>query len=139
MRIVGGVAAPSNKNRMKTVRAICVKSGDEKPHSNSKCPKCGFKPKTDSELAKSLILSLEYEIEDEDRSKSWDELKKIGLSIQQGRPYEFDEKEVEEVIAYAHKVLSIPSRVLFVDFLRWFGPVILILIVAVWIILYAPK
>ncbi len=107
--------------------AICIRCGTTKKNPIQKCPSCGFQPQSDEDKAKSLILSLNYEINGEYRGKSKVELLAIGQAIRDGKPYVFDPQEVAEVIQYAKRVLSIPPRVLLVDYLKWIGPPVLAL------------
>ncbi len=118
--------------------AICIQCGTLKNRPIQKCPSCGFEPKTDEDKAKSLILSLNYEIDGEYRGKSKDELLAIGQQIREGKSYHFDPPEVGTVIAYAKHVQSIPRSVLFADFVKWIGPAALILII-VFTVLWTTK
>lgn len=109
--------------------AICIRCGTVKKSPIQKCPSCGLQPETDEDKAKSLILSLNYEIGGEYRGKSKEELLAIGQQIRDGTPYQFDPQEVAAVIEYAKRVLSIPRRVLLTDLVKWVGPPVLILVV----------
>lgn len=96
----------------------------------NKCGNCFFQPKSDVEKAKSLILSLDYEIGDEYLGKSKEELKIISEEIQKGQPYKFDMSEVSRVVDYARQVQAVPVRRLIVDGLRWLVPPIALLVAA---------
>lgn len=83
-----------------------------------KCVRCGLVPKTDVDKAKSLILSLKYEINGEYKGQSKERLMEIGGQIEQGR-YEFDVSEVNRVVEYAHSVLAVPPSRLLKDLIKW--------------------
>lgn len=104
----------------------------------ARCPSCGLEPKSEAEKARSLILSLDYEIEGVYRGKSKDELRAISEQIRSGKPFEFDEREVAEVIKYANSVASIPRKKLLTDMLKWAGPPVLLLL-GLLILLWATK
>lgn len=87
--------------------AICIRCGQPKKRSNGRCPNCKFVPKSDHDLAKSMILSLSYQVGERDLSKSWDELLDIGRLIERGG-YEFDEKEVDWIAKEAQMALNLP-------------------------------
>lgn len=95
----------------------------------AKCPKCGFVPKTEEEKAKSLILSLNYEIDGVYKGQTKEKLLEIAELIKQKR-FAFDKNEVDAVIAYAHRVLSVPPSTLIRDGLKWvFWPAILLVLI----------
>jgi hypothetical protein len=109
--------------------AVCINSGDLKKAPMEKCPKCGFVPKTDEEKAKSLILSLNYEIDGVYKGQTKERLLEIAELVKQKR-FTFDEAEVRAVIAHAHKVLSVPSSTLLKDGVRWLlWPAILLAVI----------
>ena len=108
--------------------SICIKCGTAKKQPISQCPVCHFKPKSNDDKAKSLILSLDYEIDGEYRGKTKEELQEIASLIRDGVPYAFDEREVKSVIAYAQETLSIPPRRLIIDGIKWLGPPLLIFV-----------
>lgn len=118
--------------------AVCIGCGATKRRPIEKCVKCGFKPESDEEKAKSLMLSTAYEINGEYRGKTMEELKAIADDIQIGGRYEFDTGEVRSVITYAQKVMAIPARRLIIDGLKWIGPPIAILVIA-YLLLFMNK
>ena len=100
-----------------------------------KCAKCGFVPNTDEEKAKSLILSLHYEMSGVYKGQTKERLLEIAELIKH-KQFHFNEAEVEAVIAYAHKVSSIPSSTLLRDGIRWlFWPAVLLALMVVVLIL----
>jgi hypothetical protein len=94
------------------------------------CRQCHFKPQSDEEKARSLILSTAYDIDGEYRGKTSEELEAIADAIAAGEPYRFDPDEVNAVIAYAKQVMAIPARRLIVDGLKWLVPPAAILAIA---------
>jgi ribosomal protein L40E len=111
------------------VLSICIRCGSSKRRPASKCRTCGFDPIDDKDKAKSLILSLAYEIDGEYRGKTKKELNVIAAAIRDGHPYVFDVVEVQSVVEYARRVLGIPARRLIADGLKWLFPPIAILVV----------
>jgi hypothetical protein len=69
------------------------------------------------------------------RGKTREELIAIAGAIAKGHPYNFDEIEIRSVIAYAERVLAVPTKRLVVDGLRWLLPPALAL-VAVFLALF---
>jgi len=118
--------------------AICINCGHIKSGPAHKCKKCGFVPSSDEEKAKSIILSLDYELDGEYKGKTKEELEGIAEKIHKGIPYKFKESEVENVINYANSVLSVPPSKLALDFIKWLGLPVAILI-TVFLILWATK
>lgn len=116
---------------MKT--AICIQCGAAKRHPTAACKECGFEPRSDEDKAKSIILSLHYELDGVYLGKTWAELLAIGDTIRQGN-YQFDSQEVTPVIEYAHRVMSIPARELILDLTKWLGPPLSILAFVYWLI-----
>ena len=101
-----------------SVRTKCAAS---KRNPVDGCAQCNFKPQTDEDKAKSLIISTAYENKGEYKGKTEEVLKTIAAQIRSGRSYEFNPDEVREVIAYTQEVLAIPVRRLTVDGLKWLG------------------
>ncbi|MDH5642127.1 MAG: hypothetical protein OEY28_12620 [Nitrospira sp.] len=118
--------------------SICASCGAWKRNPAGKCAQCNFKPQTDEEKAKALILSTAYEGKGGYKVKAVEELKTIAAQVRSGRPYEFNPDEVQMVIAYAHEVLAIPARRLIVDGLKWLGPPAAILLI-MYFLLYMSK
>ena len=107
--------------------AICVRCGQVKKGPSFECPNCHFTPKSDRDKAKSIILSLAYEIDGDYKGKTKVELQDIAKDIQAGKPYDFDEHEVDRVVEYARQVMDTFPRRLFVDGIKWLGPPLAIL------------
>jgi hypothetical protein len=118
--------------------AVCINSGDLKKSPMAKCPKCGFVPKTDEEKAKSLILSLNYEIDGVYKGQTRERLLEIAEQVKQKR-FNFDEAEVNAVIAHAHKILSVPPSILLKDGLRWLLWPAILLVLMVCILIWSRR
>ena len=99
--------------------AVCIRCGCLKRGAAAKCTVCQFRPDSAEDKAKSLILSTAYEIDGDYRGKTTNELKSIALSIANGHAYHFAAEEVRLVVAYAESVMSMSSKRLMVDGLRW--------------------
>lgn len=118
--------------------SVCINCAASKKNPADKCAQCNFKPQSDEEKAKALILSTAYEIKGEYKGKTAEELKAIAAQIRSGRPYEFNPDEVRGVIVYAQEVLAIPARRLIVDGLKWLGVPAAILLI-IYLLLYLSK
>jgi predicted ATP-dependent serine protease len=114
--------------------SVCVKCGTTKKRPHDRCSNCQFQPVSDDDKAKSLILSLDYEIDNEYRGKTKEELQQIASEIKAGKPYEFDTQEVQSVVAYAHRVMSVLPIKLIIDGIRWLLPPIALLAVAIFLL-----
>jgi hypothetical protein len=108
--------------------AVCIRCGNIKREPVGRCSVCYFQPQTPEDKACSLILSLGYEIEEEYRGKTKEELIAVAAAVQNGLPYSFDETEVQLVIAYAQLASAISVRRLTVAGIKWCLPPIVILI-----------
>jgi uncharacterized membrane protein YvbJ len=108
--------------------SVCINCGSEKTRPSKRCTKCGFKPQSDDDKAKSLILSTAYEINGEYRGKTKKELKAIADEIRKGRQHEFSKGEVQSIIEYAQQVMAISTWRLIIDGLKWIGPPFAILL-----------
>jgi hypothetical protein len=82
-----------------------------------------------------MILSLDYEIAGEYLGKSIEELEAIGKQIESENPFQFDEEEVKRLVLLARAALSVSTRKLVLDGLRWFFPlgIVLALLLAIWL------
>jgi hypothetical protein len=124
---------PIKTMRLSIIFAICINCGSSKSQPIQKCLVCGFTPRSSGEKAKSIILSLEYEIDGEYRGKTTEELVQIGQQIRRGM-HVFDPSEVSEVKQYAQRVLA-NSPIILKDLLRWIGvplSVLLLLLALLW-------
>ncbi len=110
--------------------AICIRCGAAKRQPAEKCRSCGFRPSSEVDKAKSLILSTRYELNDQYLGKTDSELSAIGRSVQNGT-FEFDEQEVKRVVEYARQVLTFTSRD-YLDIAKWLLPPVVVVAAAVW-------
>lgn len=116
--------------------AICISCGEEKRMVLGACDECGFIPDSLSDKARSLVLSLNYQVQtneygNDDRSKPWPELQAIGRAIAAGQAYDFSKEPmdlVEKQVQFLGKLT--PGKVL-IDALVWLAP----LLAAVFVVL----
>jgi hypothetical protein len=120
------------------IQAVCIQCGTPRKRPTDRCNVCHFKPSSDEEKAKSLMLSNFYEIDGEYRGKTQEELKAIGENIRDGKVYKFDPQEVAQVFAYAHEVMSIPTKRLVRDLVKWLA-IPLGVLLAVLLLLWAMR
>ena len=66
--------------------AICLKCGTAKAGALGTCPRCGFKPDTPDDRAKSVLLS--------DKCAPMPALAKAGKRIEKGEKLKFDDADV---------------------------------------------
>ena len=107
--------------------AICISCGSTKNAPSRRCGACGFLPVSDEDKAKSVIVSLDYEIGGNYRGKTRDELLRIATSLRD-KSYTFDPEEVANVVRNAKEVKSIPAAVLALDLIKWLALPLVILI-----------
>jgi hypothetical protein len=106
--------------------AICINCGNVKAAPIELCAVCGFQPVSAEEKVKSIILSTE-DIGDAQEGKSKAELLGIAPLVASG-VYRFDEGRVSALAREGERVMSMPARVLLLDFIKWFGPPLLLLL-----------
>jgi cytochrome c len=99
--------------------AVCVHCGNIKRNLSARCAICHFQPQTDEDKARAFILSTAYEIDGEYRGMTKEQLTAIAAAVGNGRPYAFDQAEIQSVVAYAKRVLTVPARRLIIDGVRW--------------------
>lgn len=85
------------------MRGLCVECGSILFYQ--RCSECGFLPVTEVERAKAYILSTEYFVHAENRSKPEQELFAMANTV-----LAFDQQEVEEVIAYQRFLVAQERR-----------------------------
>jgi ribosomal protein L40E len=117
--------------------AICINCGSIKRRPAQKCRVCGFLPLSDEDKAKSIIMSLNYEIAGEYRGKSKEELLKVASSIRD-KSYKFETEEVAAVIRYAQQVKSIPVLQLTIDLMKWLA-LPLAMLIGVYYLLWSTR
>lgn len=108
--------------------SICIQCGNTKDNPSHRCSVCRFQPHSDEDKARSMMLSLGYEIDNVYVGKSKQELLDIGDHIRRHVPYHFDETEVAALVEYARRMLDVPTRKLVIDGGMWLLPPVVILI-----------
>jgi hypothetical protein len=116
--------------------AICINCGYNKGKPAVRCPNCGFTPRSDEDKAKSLMLSMYYEIDNEYRGKSKEDLLEAGRQIA-AKTYRFSATEVAAVVAAAKTALQLPpASKMALDLVRWLGPVVAVIGIALYLWLH---
>lgn len=77
--------------------AICLKCGETKFGAFNPCEKCGYEPKMVEERARSMFLSGHY--------LAGPQLEFMGEQIKRGTRIQFEEKQLEEMIAILKRTL----------------------------------
>jgi len=116
------------------MRAVCLRCGRAKSDAPAACPNCGFLPQSRADLAKSFILSSQFDVGDSTIGRVPAELSRIATDLERGVPYEFDDAEVARAEAQIAAFRAIHPRKLLIDLIKWLGPALLIL-VAVFLLL----
>lgn len=109
------------------VKAVCIRCGSAKRHAPDQCPKCGFAPRSNDDLAKSFILSATFDVGDKTIGRSAPELSRIAEAIKRGAPYDFSTPEVALVAEQVASFRSIRSSRLLIDLVKWLGPPLLVI------------
>ncbi|UUZ47451.1 hypothetical protein LP420_29875 [Massilia sp. B-10] len=106
--------------------------GHTKRRFGAQCERCHFQPATDTELAKSMMLSLNFEVQspqygNDDLSKSWNELMVIMKQGEEIQGYSFD----AELLAKAqHEIVSanlITRGQILTTTVFWLAPTLLLI------------
>lgn len=109
---------------------ICIYCGHLKNGPQQPCPHCGQSPANQEERNKSLILSTNYYLPEEDYlGKSDEELIAIGDAIRNGQPHQFADREVRRLNDYAKEVDAITPSQLAREGIIWSSPVLILFIV----------
>ena len=115
---------------MSTIRSICIRCGTFKQFVSESCETCGFAPQSDEDIAKSFLLSTEFDAAEEVLGKSNDELLEISEQIRRGH-YEFDANDVQRHLTEYRKVKYTTPRTVIVDLVKWGWPVLILAAVLV--------
>lgn len=107
------------------MRAVCIRCGNAKRYAPERCAQCGFTPRSDTDLAKSFILSAAFDVGDRTIGRAAGELSRIAGAISSGQPYEFSGPEVAAVEKQVAAFRVISARTLLVSLVKWLGPPIL--------------
>ena len=103
---------------------LCIRCGSNRGDAWQPCPKCSFQPTSEEDHAKSIILSNEYFIDGEYYGKTDEEFLAIGMAIQNGHPYQFNDAEVLSLTTRMIDAMSVPKRTLALEYLRFASPLI---------------
>ena len=104
-----------------------------KKYAPVKCAKCGYAPSSNTDLAKSFILSKTFDVGELSFGRSPAELAQISDAIAAGAPYQFSEAEVADVRNEIVALKSVTPRRIVIDLVKWLGPPILVIAVAIWL------
>ncbi|MBS2025313.1 MAG: hypothetical protein JST92_23165 [Deltaproteobacteria bacterium] len=107
--------------------SLCIRCGTQRDRPIARCTKCGFAPTTDEDKAKSLLLSLDCEIDGEYRGRTKEELLALSTSFPAGGAT-FEQRDLDAVLAHARSGSAISSRKLLADLVRWVGLPLLALV-----------
>jgi len=118
--------------------SICIKCGQSKGFFRRQCISCGFQPASQLDLAKSLMLSTNFEIQsnefgNEYLGKTWNELQKIGQHIGCGEPYEFDPDLLEKARQQIESIEQLTPRMVLKSVVLWLSPVMLMIVVVLYL------
>ena len=78
------------------MRARCIRCGNRKRASFSRCTRCGLKPQGE-DVVKSVYLSEERFEDDGDRERYARELDRVAANLEQGQPPFYIEAELERL------------------------------------------
>lgn len=94
------------------LRAVCVACGEIKKRVFDKCASCDYRPRRDYEIARALILSESFTINDGvSLGKDFEQLEVISESIKRGRPYAYEHDEQQNVLSEYRRYLRENSSV----------------------------
>jgi hypothetical protein len=112
---------------MANLKAVCIRCGNPKRYAPERCGKCGFAPRSNTDLAKSFILSAAFDVGGKTIGRPADELSRIAEAVASNRPQVFSKPELVDVEKQVAAFRAISGRKLLVSLLRWLGPPILII------------
>jgi len=119
-------------------QAVCLKCGEWKRASYSKCPNCGFQSATGSEEElKSVYLSLERCGQTDERDRYVQELTEFASIIKNGQTIKYDSVTMQRLDAQRRAFRSISFKSAWYAILRLFLPGLLFLAVlsaVVWLL-----
>ena len=114
-------------------KAVCVACGAFKRDALTTCPECKYRPASEYEVARSLILSQALGVGNITIGRSAEDLAKISADIRAGRPYYFDAEEQRRVAEHYREYGAAKAKPSTFGFLKWLLPLLLFvgLVVAV--------
>ena len=108
-------------------KAVCVACGAFKRDALVGCPECDYRPASEYEVARSLILSQAFTAGKMAIGRTAEELMKISADIRSGRPYLFDAEEQRRVVEHYREYEAAKAKRPTFGFLRWLVPLLLII------------
>jgi len=103
--------------------SVCISCGVSKSRTWEKCSVCGFDPRGDEiAMAKSVYLSVGRYEEEVDRTRYANELDAIGQTIRDGVIIEYDQAELERLLAQKKAFDRIPMTSVWSAVFRFFLP-----------------
>ena len=124
----------TSENHMTKPSAVCIQCGHFKRVALRACDKCGFLPVTPEDCARSLMLSLCFDVGEEVVGLTPNELQDAAKTIQGGQPFQFNPVVLSEVVALQQTAKTITPRRLVIDLVRWLLPPLAILGGALWLL-----
>ena len=118
---------------------ICIACGSPKDDYQDSCPNCGFKPESHEDLAKSRILSWEWDFGLPDggivsTGRTPEDLESIAERIRSGEGYEFPPDELEGMTWVIREAGTTSGRDVLKELVLWILPPAAIL-AAVWFLI----
>ena len=112
---------------------VCIRCGYRKASALAECAHCRFQPLSETDQAKSLVLSPAFDVGETTIGRSPEELSDIALQIQEGKPYAFSQVELgvvmrEQRVARA----TTPRRLVWIG-VKWLAPAIALLVLILWL------
>lgn len=102
-----------------------------------RCRHCGLDPRPDpTNLARSIILSVDRFEDGSDRRRYATELDRIGETLRSGEQVEYDSQEVERLAHAVYQGKALPWWVglkAFAMVMLWLSPLWLIIALAIWL------
>jgi len=84
-------------------RSVCIRCGYSKAQALAKCGRCAFEPATQTDQAKSLVLSPAFDDGGMTIGRSAGELSDIAAQIEAGTPYAFAGLELDLVARHLRR------------------------------------
>ena len=126
---------PGNPSEdMSATSAVCINCGQFKSKALRACGSCGFMPSSPEDMARSLILSRQFDAGEDVVGLPPEELKAAARQIQAGTPYRFDPELLDRVTKLHEGARAVTPRRLIVDLARWLLPPVVLLAGVCWLI-----
>jgi len=112
----------------------CIYCGSKKQFYNKPCPNCKRVPSSAEDVAKSLILCREFQLDGANLPLDTSEWQELLEKIRRGDQQAFDTRQVEIVAAHQSKYVKNP-RAIALGSVAFFGPVLIGLLLLAWYLL----